>query len=61
VDRAHERFVELVATESVTVAANPFSGEMVIVAVPGELVVTLILVVLVVIVKSWAWLVTVAE
>jgi len=44
-----------VATESVTVAANPFSGEMVIVAVPGELVVTLTLVALVVIVKSWAW------
>jgi hypothetical protein len=55
VDRVHERFVELVVTESVTVAANPFSGEMVIVAVPGELVVTLTLVALVVIVKSWAW------
>jgi hypothetical protein len=51
-DKVHDRFVELVVTASVTVAANPFTGTTVIVEVPATPALKVTLVVLAVTVKS---------
>jgi len=51
--RVHERFVELVVTDSVTVPLKPFDGATVIVEVPAAFTFTFTLVVLADMVKSW--------
>ena len=59
--RVHERLVELVVTDNVTVPLKPFDGATVIVEVPATFTFTFTLVVLTDTVKSWTWYVTVAE
>jgi hypothetical protein len=51
--RVHDRLVELVVTARVTVPAKPFTGATVIVEVPATPALTVTLVGLAVIVKSW--------
>jgi hypothetical protein len=53
--RVQDRFVELVVTARPTVPANPFTGATVIVDVPATPALTVTLVGLAVIVKSWTW------
>jgi hypothetical protein len=51
--RVHDRFVELVVTAKVTVPANALTGATVIVEVPATPALTVTLVGLAAIVKSW--------
>lgn len=60
-ERVHDRFVELVVTASVTVAAKPFSGETLTDNPPRKPTGELTLAALAVIAKSCTWNVTVAE
>ena len=59
--RVHERFVEFVTTPSVTMPANPFNGDTVIVETPAAPAFTATLVGPAVTVKSWTTNVTLTE
>jgi hypothetical protein len=54
-DKVHDRLVELVVTARPTVPEKPFTGATVIVEVPATPALTVTLVGLAVIVKSWTW------
>jgi hypothetical protein len=60
-ERVHDRLVELVVTESVTVPAKPFKDATTMVDVPATLILVETVVALAVRLKSWTRNVTVAE